>query len=50
MSEGLGEEGPHDSIAGKQQASAQQPQGDVELERNREREKLQTLVQTSKMT
>lgn len=32
MPESLGEEGPHDGIAGEQQASAQQPQRDVELQ------------------
>lgn len=31
MPEGLGEEGPHDCVAAEQQASAQEPQGDVEL-------------------
>lgn len=31
MSESLREEGPHDSITCKQQASTQQPQEDVEL-------------------
>lgn len=30
--ESLGEEGPHDGIAGEQQASTQQPQRDVELQ------------------
>lgn len=35
VTESLGEEGPHDGITGEQQASAEQPQGDVELETHR---------------
>lgn len=32
MSESLGEEGPHDSVTCEQQASTEQPQGEVELQ------------------
>lgn len=31
MTESLGEQGPHDSITGEQQARTQQPHGDMEL-------------------
>lgn len=33
--ERFGEEGPHHSVAGEQQPTTQQPQGDVELEKNK---------------
>lgn len=32
MLESLGEQGPHDSVTGDEQAATQQPQGHVELE------------------
>lgn len=32
--ESFGQEGPHHSIAGEEQPSTQEPQGDVELEEN----------------